>query len=304
MDAIYSIPKNKNGQEILKRGTPLFPCSSYNRDIRQYITCEIPAHWHYEMEIFFLIEGNAHISLVDSEFDLRPGEGYFVNSNVLHGISCAPDTSLIYHSIVFDPCIISGASGSAYDILYIRPFIEQGSSAWIFRPDDKCNDTVISELFQTAFEACENKDIGYEFIIRDALSSIILLLNGHLNGISCKQSTQQELRMKQMLSWLDEHYMEQITISDLANATGICIRECQRCFSKILHITPMQYLTRRRISAASKLLVSTNLPIIEIGICCGFENHSYFSKQFKNITGMTPREYRKKNCTSNKDFNL
>lgn len=302
MEAIYFVPQNKNKQELLKRGTPIFPCSTYNRDVRQYINGEISPHWHHEMEIFLLIEGHAHISFVDSTFELESGEGYFVNSNVLHGISCPLDRCCRYHSIVFDPSIISGATGSAYDILYTRPFIEQGGPSWIFHPNDTLGGETIIRLFQAAFDACETKTDGYEFIVRDSLSRILLLLRKHLQGTSSKQSSQQELRIKQMLSWLDEHYMEPITISQLADVAGICVRECQRSFSNILHTTPIQYLNRRRIAMAAECLISTDLSVSEIGLRCGFDNPSYFSKQFKHMTGMTPRAYRQKNHSDNANF--
>ena len=98
--------------------------------------------------------------------------------------------------------------------------------------------------------------------------------------------------MKQMISWLDEHYMEMITVGQLADAAGICVRECQRTFAGILHTSPMQYLNRRRITAAAELLISTELSVSEVGFRCGFDNPGYFAKQFRRMTGMTPKKYR------------
>jgi len=111
------------------------------------------------MEIFLLKEGKAHISFINSEHDLQPGEGYFTNANVLHGISNPTKDVCHYYSIVFDPCIMSGIPGSAYDILYIRPFMEHGCPALIFRPDDNLNGKMISEFFQTAFDACRKENM-------------------------------------------------------------------------------------------------------------------------------------------------
>lgn len=289
---VYSVPLGKNSQELVKRGTPLFPCSAYKRDVHQYITGEIPPHWHRELEMFLLDEGCVRISLIDCEFDLQPGEGYFVNSNVLHGIFCRTDSPCRYRSIVFDPIIISGAPGSAFDMLYIRPFIEQGASVWLLRPDDKHGSLSVTELFDKAHFACESEPEEYEFSIRDALSHILLSLKERSSENIGRPAVQQELRMKQMLSWIDEHYSHPITVSQLADAAGICVRECQRYFSDFLHDTPMQYLTRRRITAAADLLASTDLPVTEVGMCCGFETPSYFAKQFKMVIGATPREYR------------
>lgn len=302
MDAIYSVPQNNHGQELLDRGTPLFPCAIYDRDIREYITGEIPPHWHHEIEIFLLIDGSAHISLADTEFDLQSGDGCLINADVLHGVSCPFDSGCHYHSIVFDPCIIFGAPGSAYDLLYVRPFMNQGGPAWLFQSGGQTCGQVITALFHTAFHACENEADGYEFIVRDALSRIFLLLKENLQGTPGKQSSYQEHRMKQMLSWLDEHYMEQVSISQLADAAGICVRECQRSFSDMLHTTPMKYLARRRVTMAAELLVSTDLAVSEIGLSCGFDNPSYFAKQFKHITGLTPRSYRQKYHTRYEEF--
>ena len=146
-------------------------------------------------------------------------------------------------------------------MLYVRPFTEQGAPIWLLRPDDKCGSPSIAELFGMAHYACENEPEGYEFSVRDALSRILLQLKGRSRENSGRLAAQQELRMKQMLSWLDEHYSDPVTVSQLANAAGICVRECQRLFSNFLHDTPMQYLARRRIAAAAELLASTDLPI-------------------------------------------
>lgn len=291
-EAIYTIPVNKNGQELLQRETPLFPCTIYDRDIHLYITNEISPHWHQELEILILEEGCVHVSLIDQEFDLHPGEGYITNSNTLHSVFCRSDGPCRYRAIVFDPSIMAGSPGSAFDILYVRPFIEQDAPVWILRPQSIHDFTTIIELFYKSYYAYETKSIGYEFIVREALSHILLLLNVNKKESPYRPAAQQELRMKQMLTWIDEHYSEPITVSQLADVAGICVRECQRSFSNFLHTSPMQYLTRRRISTAVGLLSSTDLPIIEIGMQCGFDNPSYFSKQFKEITGFTPREYR------------
>lgn len=291
--SFYSVPQTKNRQEILDRGTPLFPCAVYDRDVGEYIGKEIPPHWHYEMEIFLLMEGEAFVSFAGSEFHLQPGEGYFVNSNVLHGVSSPDGQSCRYRSIVFHPGILSGAPGSAFDLLYLKPFIEQGGRAFFFQSDDDQTGKEITRHFHTAFHCCKTEKSGYEFLVRDSLSQIFLLLKDDFSRTTARPQSSREARLKQMLSWLDQHFMEPVSISQLAGCAGICVRECQRDFSSVLHMTPIQYLLRRRITAAAEILISTDMPVIEVALGCGFQSPSYFTKQFKLLTGMTPREYRK-----------
>ncbi len=295
MEVLYSVPKDDRGKEMLERGTALFPCAVYDRDTRQYVTGEIPPHWHPELEIFLLMEGSAHITFADGEFDLEPGEGFFANSGVLHGVSNPGLDACHYHSMVFDASVLSGASGSAYELLYLRPFLEQGVPYRIFRPGDCRQGELMAELFSDAFAACREKGDGYEFLVRSLLSQIFLILKGDSGNGRSGKSSQQELRMKQMIAWMDEHYMERFSVDQLARVAGICVRECQRSFANILHISPMQYLNRRRITVAAEFLISTDMPVSEVGLCCGFDSPSYFAKQFKKITGMTPKAYRRLN---------
>ena len=99
--------------------------------------------------------------------------------------------------------------------------------------------------------------------------------------------------MKLMISYIDHNYGRSIRIGDIACAAGICVRECQRCFSESIHTTPLAFLTQKRISAAAGLLYGTNRPIIDIAASCGFPTQSYFNRKFLQYTGMTPGEYRR-----------
>ncbi|MEE1296325.1 MAG: AraC family transcriptional regulator [Bifidobacterium sp.] len=290
---VYHVVRNAAGRELLEHGSPLFPCSAYDRRMSQFAAGRIAAHWHPDLEMFLLLEGDAHVTLAGREYDLSPGDGYFANSGVLHGITCPDGTDCHYHSMVFAPSIVAGAPGSAFDLLYVRPFTEQGGAAWIFRGTNDA-DRALLDTFREAFAACEDGGDGYEFIVRERLSRILLTLRDRTPTDPGERDSVQERRLKQMISWLDAHYAEPVSVGELADATGICVRECQRTFARALHQSPMTYLLHRRISAAADLLVGGELPVADIAVRCGFDSPAYFARQFKAVTGMSPREYRKR----------
>ncbi len=292
MKEAYYVRRDKDRREISERGTPLFSCDIYDRELGQYISGEVPPHWHHAMEIFLLKEGSAHLTFADYGPDLRPGDICFINSDVLHGVSCPAGKLCHFQSMVFDPAVISGAPGSVFDLRYVQPFTESGCSALTLRSDDPVREEFIC-LFEKAFSSCGLRQDGYEFDARDALSRILLLLRKYSAKIPERPAGQRELRVKEMIAWLDDHYAEPVTIAHLASVAGICVRECQRAFSRTIHMTPMQYLLHRRIAAAADQLARTDLPISEISALCGFDTPSYFAKQFKIAVGVTPREYRK-----------
>lgn len=288
----YTISLDSSREENILRGTTAFPCAAYQGNVQNFVSGQIIPHWHHDIECFFLLSGRLRVSFIDQEYELGPGDGYLANSNVLHGISCQTTAPCMYRSIVFSPSIISGAPGSVFENAYMRPFMETGKSTWLFsRAAEKGVD--VWELFSQAYDAFEKEAHGYEFIVRHTLSQMILRLESN-SGFIKRQAIVQDHRVKQMLSWLDQHYAERITIEQIAENAGVSVRECQRIFAATLHDSPTRYLLRRRISAAAELLTSTNTPVSEIGFCCGIDSSSYFSKQFKAMTGMTPREYRAK----------
>lgn len=83
-----------------------------------------------------------------------------------------------------------------------------------------------------------------------------------------------------------------ISVSELAQLASLSVSALERKFKKHLRVTPMQYIKGLRISFASQALVQTDLSINEIAHRYGFCDHSYMSKEFRRVVGMTPREYR------------
>lgn len=76
-------------------------------------------------------------------------------------------------------------------------------------------------------------------------------------------------------------------------------RECLRCFHRMIGDTPIQYLLKYRLmQSAAMLHAAPTACIAEISAACGFDNPSYFSKQFRRFYQCTPREYRNAACES------
>ena len=96
-----------------------------------------------------------------------------------------------------------------------------------------------------------------------------------------------------MLDFIHSNYAQKLELRDLAGHAGICEREAQRAFSRMLYQTPVQYLTEYRLQMAQKMLLQTDLSVLEIALACGMPNPSHFGRLFKENTGRTPARYRK-----------
>ena len=80
----------------------------------------------------------------------------------------------------------------------------------------------------------------------------------------------------------------------IADAMNLSQRQLNRKVNSVLGIDTASYIRQMRIVKAQELLLETEDPVGDIGYNCGFESSSYFSKIFRQHTGLTPSEYRKK----------
>lgn len=93
--------------------------------------------------------------------------------------------------------------------------------------------------------------------------------------------------------YLDRHYLEPLTLDQLAQAMGVSKYHLDRVFLATVGCTPVQYITRRRMARAQTLLGSTRQSVQRIAAQCGYSNYNYFTALFRRTVGMTPGEYRK-----------
>jgi AraC family L-rhamnose operon transcriptional activator RhaR len=91
---------------------------------------------------------------------------------------------------------------------------------------------------------------------------------------------------------MEENYSQPITLAQLIERSHMSQTSLIRTFQRVLARAPMEHLIRIRISAAQRLLRSTDLTITEIAFQCGFNDSNYFSRQFKKIIGAGPRNFR------------
>ncbi len=289
-----------NGKEILEEEVSKFGIAINQGNIAHYLMHRIDSHWHCEFELFLLDSGEVELEIHGSHFLFSKGDGCFINSNILHSFNSKTKESK-YRSFVFRPSFISGVSGSVFDLQYVSPLVSSKIPFFIFKSN--CHHDYI-EMFNHAFNVCKNKDFGYEFLLRYQLSKILLycLQTGEL--IQFRISPLLDERVKKMILWIDEHLEDEISTTTISINNDVSIRECQRCFEKVLNLTPMAYVRQKRIFKSSEVLRHTDLSITEIAFRYHFSNSSHYSKVFKENIGCTPLQYRKQYHEYLKNINI
>lgn len=99
--------------------------------------------------------------------------------------------------------------------------------------------------------------------------------------------------MKQMLSWIQQHYGEKIMLEDIAKAGQLSRSECCRYFKRILNTTPLNYVMDYRIQKSLILLQQAEANVTEVAYQVGFNSTSYFIDKFRKSMNITPLAYKK-----------
>ncbi len=95
-----------------------------------------------------------------------------------------------------------------------------------------------------------------------------------------------------LLSFIHDHYTEDISVQDMAGFMGYSEVHTSRLFKQYFGQTFVSYLAHYRMKKAEHLLLYTGMSIREIGSAVGYSNSNYFGKVFHRIYDMTPSEYR------------
>lgn len=92
--------------------------------------------------------------------------------------------------------------------------------------------------------------------------------------------------------YIRKNFHRPVLLSELTRIAGISVAQLERYCKRVFHLTPRQMIHKVRLEHAHRLLL-TGLPITEVALQCGYTDHSAFTRQFKQLTGFTPKQYRR-----------
>ncbi len=280
--------------EQLQHISPAFPLTYFHDEMAELPDREGQIHWHPDFEIVTAKAGVLDYQVGEEHIALNAGDSIFVNTNMLHGIRQISGEDDPMPGIVFLGTLIAPEDSLIYD-KYIRSIAACDQLPYVvFRHDEYPQ---IHQAIQSIYDLLEDSLPLYELRIQRELIRIFDFLNQNLERLP-KANTERvhidmQIRAQKMLSYIYGHYGENITLADISSAANISRSEANRCFSKYMHGTPVEYLIRYRLQKARFLLSNTSQTIDEISRSCGFHSVSYFTRRFGKYYGITPASVRR-----------
>lgn len=281
-------------KEKANQVTDSFPFRTACTNIQEYPCHMFPWHWHEDAEILYVTEGMLKVNVPGEQILLNEGDVIFIPSNILHSTDAVDNHPGVHKEYIFSPLFLSGSWNSVLTQKYILPLINNGLNYIIINNGDT-NYHAMTAMLSQIYELAKDEPANFELSIHKLLWDVWMILIEKLNKKSyiCKINSSTQKRLYLMLEYINTHYQDDITLDQIAQTAGISTRECNRSFKNSLHISTMDYLLEYRINMACTKLLTTSDSITEICYSCGFSSAAYFTKRFREKTGVTPTYYRK-----------
>lgn len=225
-------------------------------------------HIHEELTITAIKKGSLNLIFNDTTFELIPNEIIIINSGIPH---CASTNEI---------------SKDGYVLYLKKEYLKN-----------------INLNFNSFYEIIKQKNIYKSFIklcdcLLDKKVSLIekeeIFYSFCLTFFSFEQKQTNEqtesILATNIKKYLDENYLEEFILDDLAKSFDLSVVHLIRVFKKEFGLPIHSYILNKKVHFAKELL-SSNLPIIEVAQNSGFFDQSHLNRSFKRIFQITPKEY-------------
>lgn len=284
------IQKKADGSEIVNYNDESFPSYIHDGHVRAHSTWANVTHYHTEVEFISVYSGHMGMNVNGQTVLMNEGDTIMVNSEQIHYSFTDMTEKCKYVLAIIHPNLL--CSSLSVKENFVEPITANPSIPYLFF---KSGTDYAKEVRDNAFKLLDAKCNHFQ-ITREFYNMWDLILNYCYSTMDINKnggSDQTLMCMKKMLSFCQNNYAKNISLSDIAEYAGVSNTYCNQLFHRYAQQTPLEALIRIRMDRASDMLLHSNLSISEIAEKTGFSGASYFSEVFKRNYHISPRNFRR-----------
>lgn len=264
----------------------------------------IRPHWHYFVEILYIVEGTALITCDDSTYTLGPGNMIIFPPQSIHAIQYAEDKPLVYYVMMFDINQLAPSASSlstAFSGINFSSLLRLAKSdpnAPLVLNKDVLSPYPIDTLFADCLREARQQEYGYRILMQSHISMLLtyVLRIWRANGFNTDKSLalpREESSIYSITEYIDAHAHEPLKVEQLAERCHMSYSYFAKSFRELYGQSCKKYIEFIRLSKAEDLLLFTNLDLNYISQETGFSDCSHFIKAFRSKHNTTPKQFRK-----------
>jgi len=255
---------------------------------------EYPIHFHDDMEVVYVLEGNVIMRNGYYTYNLRQGDIYILNDREMHSFESTGEDNMVM-MVQLDLTYFS----RYYDNLKNNFFVTDTED-----DNDESLDILKNILARIMMEVLQ-KGYGYEHKVIESTHNLIACLMADFqyfvmedgkfkNETKNKGNKILAGRLNRITDYMYDNYNRKLTLSEIAEREHLSIYYLSHIIKEATGLSFQDLLSYIRVEESEKLLLGTNKKIGAIAEETGFSAVRYYIKHFENWFGMHPLEYRKK----------
>lgn len=256
---------------------------------------EFPLHKHNYIEIVYVCAGEITHYIDGKEIRMRQGDMLLLNQHVEHSVKYAGAGDIGINFIVlpefFDiPLQMMNKENIIAD--FLAGTFRQNNAIPQYLNFQLQGQSAVSNLMENMIISITDGNNNEDIINQYTMGLVFLYLINHIDRLSEDSShSYEDIVIQATIKYIDTHY-KTASLSYIADDFNQSLPALSRMIKKCTGYTFQELLMRKRFQKAVMLLMETELPVEEIAINIGYENQSYFYRQFKERYGVTPNQYR------------
>lgn len=257
---------------------------------------EVDMHDHDFLELTYILGGRVLHDLDGQITELREGDYLIVDYGSRHSYRAAESAfdnfDCLFLPELLDPILKGTKSLRSVLEHYLLDFnigaLVQNPSRIVFH--DETGE--VRQLLERIRAEYERRAVGYRALMRCYLIEILLLTMRHLEGVQTVSSGQSISAF--LTAYVAEHYMEPLTLEELATRLNYSLPYISKKFKEDTGVSFISYLQNYRVMQGCRLLSNSKYSLAEITELVGYKDIKFFSELVKRITGLSPRDFRRR----------
>ena len=295
MIADFHAINEKNYQKYKEKlvcNTPLLPFTTYHEEISEMLPF-YPIHWHEEMEIIKVQSGRGLFYVDGVKYEASEGDIIILRPFVMHSINRLGDNDMTRDAMVFNLRLLETEGADVCTLKYFAPLLnEKHSVPCIVRPADSWYGA-----FDESVRAILSCDLSAEAAELDVKANLYRMFYHIYNNrlINAQPNVAEDKRcytVRLALEYIRAEYMNEITVEKIAKHCGYSEFYMMKLFKQHTGESIVDYVNNYRLTVAGRQLRDTDDDVATIAYQVGFNNVSYFNRQFKKQYAMTPKQFR------------
>lgn len=261
-----------------------------------YHDTDLFIHDHADFsELLIVLNGTAIHKVNNESYFIKKGDVFVINHRTVHGFVNTNDFHIC--NIMFRPEHLQSLdfdirkSAGYHALFVIEPYLTMERN---FQSRLKLQLTEfeqVSNLIASMIKEYDMKTDGWKTILNSYFMMLVVLLSRSYSLPSSEMKSE-VINIAKSVSYIEKNYTNPISIEMLAKMSNLSVRHFTRIFRDTYQTSPGNYINNLKMQHACMLLTKTTLNISEVAFQSGFSDSNYFTRQFKKLFQVTPKEYR------------